>query len=165
MVRTRDESHVQQLRRAGATEVVPETLEAGMMIVSHALLLLDVPLSRVMRRMRSARAGRYRLLTGLFGGADTADQDDAPGAADRLHSIPLPENAAAAGCRLSELTLEEVRIEALLRNGERIAQPAPDTMLATGDVLVLSGTPASVARAERRLLAAHGRYRAKGKRR
>ena len=44
MVRTRDESQVEELQAAGALEVVPETLEAGLMIASQALLLLDVPL-------------------------------------------------------------------------------------------------------------------------
>lgn len=83
MVRTRDETHVQELRRAGATEVVPETLEAGMMIVSHALLLLHVPLSRVVRRMRSARTDRYRLLTEFFGGDEESDAEALGGSAER----------------------------------------------------------------------------------
>jgi CPA2 family monovalent cation:H+ antiporter-2 len=83
MVRTRDETHVQELRRAGATEVVPETLEAGMMIVSHALLLLDVPLSRVVRRMRSARTDRYRLLTEFFGGDEQPHPEEVAESADR----------------------------------------------------------------------------------
>lgn len=46
MVRTPDESHVEGLRKAGATEVVPETLEAALMIASHVLMLLDVPRAR-----------------------------------------------------------------------------------------------------------------------
>src|SRR5690606_39007626 len=56
MVRTRDETHVLALRKAGATEVVPETLEATLMIASHALLLLNIPPSRVMRRMQDQRS-------------------------------------------------------------------------------------------------------------
>jgi len=62
MVRTRDEAHVEELQAAGALEVVPETLEAGLMIASQALLLLDVPLSRVMRRLQTLRADRYRMM-------------------------------------------------------------------------------------------------------
>src|SRR5690606_12058251 len=50
MVRTRDESRVDELRASGATEVVPETLEAALMIAVHTLLLLNVPTVRVMRR-------------------------------------------------------------------------------------------------------------------
>lgn len=51
MARTRDESYVDELRKAGAVEVVPETLEAALMIAAHAPLLLEVPLTRVLRRI------------------------------------------------------------------------------------------------------------------
>jgi voltage-gated potassium channel Kch len=70
MVRTRDESHVEALRAAGATEVVPETLEAGLMIATHALLLLDVPIGRVMQRLQGQQSARYRLLREFFRGGD-----------------------------------------------------------------------------------------------
>lgn len=62
MVRVRDETHVDELRAAGAIEVVPETLEAGLTIASQVLLLLGVPPRRVMRRVLAQRAKRYPLL-------------------------------------------------------------------------------------------------------
>lgn len=68
MVRTRDESHVDELLAAGATEVVPETLEAALMIAAHVLLLVDVPLQRVARGIGDLRAGRYPLLPERFFG-------------------------------------------------------------------------------------------------
>ena len=55
MVRTRDEAPVDELLGLGATEVVAETLEASIMIASHALLLADVPAARVMRSTPSTR--------------------------------------------------------------------------------------------------------------
>jgi monovalent cation:H+ antiporter-2, CPA2 family len=67
VIRTRDESKVDELRKAGATEVIPETLEAAMMIASHVLLLANVPLMRVIRRIRNLRRGRYPLLKESFG--------------------------------------------------------------------------------------------------
>lgn len=153
MVRTRDESRVEDLRRAGATEVVPETLEAGMMIVAHALMLLEVPLSRVVRRMREARSDRYRLLRELFHGGDALSADD--DTADRLHSVRLAAGGALIGCRLDELELERDRVEltALLRQGRRILAPAPDTRLMAEDIVVLFGPPEALTRVEARLLA------------
>ena len=62
LVRVRDETHVAELREAGAIEVVPETLEAGLTIASQVLLLLGVPPRRVMRRVLAQRAKRYPLL-------------------------------------------------------------------------------------------------------
>ena len=151
MVRTRDETHVEALRQAGATEVVPETLEAAMMMVAHALALLQVPTARVLRRLREARSDRYRLLRELFQGDPALDTADA--AAPRLHSLAVPEGCAALGCRLGQLELGEgVELTALLRHGQRMLDPTPDLLLQADDVLVLFGQPDALAQAEQRLL-------------
>ncbi|MBI4194322.1 MAG: cation:proton antiporter [Betaproteobacteria bacterium] len=154
MVRTRDESHVEELRRAGATEVVPETLEAGMMIASHALLLLEVPLSRVVRRMRESRAGRHRLLREFFRGEGSSPSDQEDETADRLRPVSLEPGAYAVGRSLAELDLgrDHVLATALVRSGKRHLAPAPEIRLEAGDVVVLFGTPEELQRAESRLL-------------
>jgi len=151
MVRTRDESQVEALRAAGATEVVPETLEAGMMMVAHALTLLDVPITRVLRRLREARSDRYRLLRELFQGDPTLEGDDATQA--RLHSVALPPGSSAVGQRIEALGLEAdaVEITAVLRAGQRLLNPAPDLLLHSEDVVVLFGAPEALARVEARL--------------
>jgi CPA2 family monovalent cation:H+ antiporter-2 len=154
MVRTRDESRVDELRRAGATEVVPETLEAGMMIVSHALLLLGVPLRHIVRRIRDVRVDRYHLMREFFRGSEAlaGHADDAD--ADRLHSVALDAGAAAIGRTLAELDLQRDRVlvTALLREGKRDLAPGAATRLNAGDVLVLFGAPADLDRATARLL-------------
>jgi CPA2 family monovalent cation:H+ antiporter-2 len=153
MVRTRDESRVEELRRAGATEIVPETLEAGMMIVSHALLLLDVPLRRVVHRIRDVRVDRYHLMREFFRGGDALAAHAADLGADRLHSVSLATGAAAVGRTLAQVdpAQDRVLVTALERAGKRTLEPAADTRLATGDVLVLFGAPADLERAEARL--------------
>ena len=86
IVRTQDDSDLDKLLAAGATEVVPEIMEGSLMLGSHALVLLGVPLARVVKRVREARDSRYRLLRGYFHGADdTTDFEDE--AHERLHSI------------------------------------------------------------------------------
>ena len=152
MVRTRDESHVDELRAAGATEVVPETLEAGMMIASHALLLLAVPLSRVVRRMRDQRSGRYRLMREFFRGENGLDESQPAGDGDRLHPVLLSAESAAVGRALGECGLDGVVVTALVRQGQRRLSPAPDTRLEAGDAVVLFGSEEDLRRAERALL-------------
>ena len=152
MARTRDESHVDELRQAGAVEVVPETLEAALMIAAHALLLLDVPLTRVLRRIQEQRVHRYRLLGEFIRGEAASDQDPHPGGADRLHPVLLPPRSAAVGRLLKELTLPGVSIAALVRDGQRRPDPPGDVLLEAGDVLVLFGSDRDVRRAEERLL-------------
>ena len=152
MVRTRDESHVEELRRAGATEVVPETLEAGLMIAAHALLLLNVPLSRVVRRIREQHEGRYLLLREFFRGdsafAEAPEEQDA----DRLQPIILSSGSRAVGRTLGELQLDGVVVTALVRQGHRELAPPPESRLEAGDVLLLFGSRDDLVRAESRLL-------------
>ena len=147
MVRTRDESHVEELRTAGATEVVPETREASMMIASHVLLLLDVPLARVVRRMQTQRTGHYRLMREFFRDA-ALDDNPQERDADRLRPVVLPPDSPAVGRALGEFAFEGVVVTALVRRGERRLTPPPDTRLEAGDAVVLFGAPDDLQRAE-----------------
>lgn len=152
MVRTRDESRVDELRASGATEVVPETLEAALMIAVHTLLLLNVPTARVMRRMQQQRDGRYHLLREFFRGSnvftDTSREQDA----DRLRPVVLTSDNPAVGHLLREFDLEGVAVTALVREGKRQLTPSLDTQLQAGDVIVLFGSPADLERAQTILL-------------
>ncbi len=135
MVRTRDLSHVDELRAAGATEVVPETLEAGLMIASQTLVLLGMPLGQVARRAQARRAGFYRIARQLFHSAVL----DSNGGSERLQPMVVPPESRFIGVPLAALPLEGVSISALVRQGDRRIDPDPSTELAGDDVLVLFG--------------------------
>lgn len=45
LARARDEHHAAQLRDAGATLVIPETLEAGLQLAQHVLLRIGLPIA------------------------------------------------------------------------------------------------------------------------
>ncbi len=62
VVRAADDAHLDELKRAGATEVVPEVMEGSLMLAAQMLLRLDVPLRRVLHGMEEARAQRYESL-------------------------------------------------------------------------------------------------------
>jgi monovalent cation:H+ antiporter-2, CPA2 family len=66
LVRTRDASEIEALQAAGATHVVPEALEAGLMIASQSLLTLGVAPEHVAARIREERASRYPLMQEYF---------------------------------------------------------------------------------------------------
>src|SRR5690606_6979324 len=59
LVRTRDDSYLQELQQAGASEVIPETLEASLMLVSHVMAALGLPASKVFETVRQVREERY----------------------------------------------------------------------------------------------------------
>ncbi|WP_409316623.1 cation:proton antiporter [Pseudomonas sp. KCJK9016] len=70
LVRTRDDSQWSELKAAGASEVVPELLESSLMLAAHALILLGLPAHQVQEKVDRVRIDRYRLLHGLYPGAD-----------------------------------------------------------------------------------------------
>jgi CPA2 family monovalent cation:H+ antiporter-2 len=151
IVRTRDDAEIDSLIAAGATEVVPEVLEGSLMLASHSLLLLGVPLNRVLANIRAIREERYSLFRGFFHGATdvAASDDDQP----RLHTVLLPERAYAAGRTLGELELDRgVEVTGVRRRSARSVHPSPDWRFEPGDAVVLLGAPAGIARAEQRLL-------------
>ena len=151
IVRSYDDSDLDKLREAGAAEVVPEAIEGSLMLASHALVLLGVPLRRVVHRVQAARDERYASLRGYFHGAsDTQDDVDAH---VRLHSVTLSEGARAIGKPLSALKLADVGAEVTtLRRGKNRIELQPDTILQAGDIVVLRGATEGVVRAEGRLL-------------
>jgi CPA2 family monovalent cation:H+ antiporter-2 len=154
IVRTLDDADMDNLIAAGAAEVVPETLESSLMLASHALVLLGVPLRRVVRRIRDVREQRYGLMRGFFhGGTDETENPDEAREL-RLQSVTIAPGAGALGRNLGELALEElgVRVTALRRQEQRMVSPSPQTALQAGDVIVLLGTPEQLAAAEMRLL-------------
>lgn len=154
VVRTHDEAGTDELRAAGATEVIPETLESGMVMAMHSLLALEVPMWRVTRRLQEQRVRRYPLLKELFKGSLERFDGEGDEQSERLHSLRIDAGHASVGKPLGELNLlaEEVTITALVREGERYRDPDPSMRLHPGDVLVLLGTNEHLERAERRLL-------------
>lgn len=153
IVRTQDDAELDKLLAAGATEVVPEIFEGSLMLGSHALVLLGVPMGRVVRRVQEARNSRYRLLRGYFHGADDLSDTPDEDAHERLHSVLLEAGSAAVGREIGDLGLDEfgAEITAVRRHGIRGSDPSPDMKLAAGDVLVLRGVPEAIQLAEERL--------------
>ena len=154
IVRTLDDSDLEALRAAGATEVVPEAIEGSLMLASHALALVGVPMRKVIRLTRDARDARYGLLRGYFHGADDDTVEELEQA--RLQSVTLPEASRWSGKALDDLALHAMGISvvALRRAGGGAHAPLPGEQLTGGDTLVLSGLPEPLALAEAKLLGA-----------
>ena len=154
LVRTQDDVGLSDLTEAGATEVVPETFEASLMLVSQVLMLLQVPVSRVVRTVGDIRSRRYATLRSVVRregdpGADALDE-----LPEGLATVVLPPSAWAVGRRLEEVRRHgaAVAFTALRRHGITGREPAGDTLLREGDVLVVYGLPEAIEHAEAVLL-------------
>jgi monovalent cation:H+ antiporter-2, CPA2 family len=140
IVRTTDESGIEKLRSSGANEVVPEILEGSLMLASHALVMFDVPLSRVIKRIREFRESKYKIFKGYFKGISDEKEDLMN--QHQLHSIEIKNKSFINGKVLSELPLDKfgVSIHHLRRlNMLEDIEPRDDLILVPGDVIVLLG--------------------------
>jgi CPA2 family monovalent cation:H+ antiporter-2 len=154
IVRTIDDSDVEKLRDAGAAEVVADLMEASLMLASSTLMLVGVPLTRVLRRIRETRESRYELFRGFYRGMTDAAEGEDQALQPRLHSVLVTAGAQSIGKSMEDLDLEKsgVEVTAIRRRNVRTAAPSPEMRVEEGDVLVLLGTETGVAAAEIKLL-------------
>ena len=152
IVRTRDDTDIERLQAGGATEVVPEAIEGSLMMASHVLALVGVPMRRVIRLVQDQRDARYSLLRGYFHGADDDTVQELEQA--RLHSVTLPPGASSVGRKLADFALHAVGVTvvSVRRAGGTVTPPKDGLVLGAGDTLVLSGQPEPLALAEGKLL-------------
>ncbi len=151
LVRTRNDDQLDELHAAGANEVVPESLEGSLMLVSQVLSLTGVPFSRIVRRVQKERKNHYNHLHGFFQGEHT---DMSPEAIDRIefaHAIILSEQSFANGHSIGSLKLDERRVVVVALRRDEIETEEPDIsiILQPQDTLIVRGKPRRVERAER----------------
>ncbi|WP_034282343.1 monovalent cation:proton antiporter family protein [Aeromonas salmonicida] len=151
LVRTRDDSFLEVFKQAGAHEVIPESQEGALMLVSHLLLNCDIPIGRVIRRMELERSSQYRFLHGFYWGDQSASNLETDQLLERLHPVLLHDQAWAVGQPVQALALDAVRIKEVQR-GEQSLEPRPELRLAAGDRLVLFGNAVAMEQAEQKLL-------------
>ncbi len=143
-VRTRNDSNLKAFQEAGATEVVPESLEASLMLASHLLLTLGIPASRILFKIRAIHADRYRIIQGFFKGADDPILiEDTDTVRMSLHTITVPEDANFIGRTIEALKDPKLplSIKILTRDNIRYPDPASEMTILAGDVLVIYSTP------------------------
>ncbi len=155
LVRTADDVGIKELQDAGATDVVPETFEASLMLVSHVLMLLHVPVSRVVRTVNEIRNNRYAVLRNIVRRGDARPLDETHEHREEIKSVVVPPGAWAVGRTLGDVRGRgvEVVFTGIRRLGILGREPAVDTILRDGDIVVIYGQPEELERAESVLLA------------
>jgi CPA2 family monovalent cation:H+ antiporter-2 len=125
------------------------------MLVSQVLMLLQVPVSRVVRTVAEIRAGRYVTLRTVFRRDGAPAIDDSHSYREELRSIVLPPRAWAVGKSLALVRDRgaEVVFTAVRRHGITGREPDGSLELREGDVVVAYGTPEALEHAEAVLLA------------
>ncbi|WP_321323745.1 monovalent cation:proton antiporter-2 (CPA2) family protein [Thiomicrorhabdus sp.] len=154
LVRTLDDSHVNDLIEAGATEVIPDTFESSIMLSSHLMLMLGQQPSKVLRATRDARKGRYKLLESVYPGEDDNPLEQHQVMSGVIHSVLIESSSYALGAKLKDLDLSQfnVNVDAIKRGHVRGEHPDGETKMRLEDHIVLSGLPEDIKRAEKFIL-------------
>lgn len=138
LVRTRDDTHMEELLSLGATDVVPETLEATMTVAQRALEALDVDPEEVYQVIDKVRQNGYASLKNYFHGEKTdvqlEDHDS-----HELHTVILRNEDYATSKKISDLYLARfsAHIVSLRRGRFHGDNPARTTELKRGDALII----------------------------
>jgi CPA2 family monovalent cation:H+ antiporter-2 len=142
LARTRFVEEIDDLRRAGASRVIPEDFETSVEITAQVLKEMDIPDNIIDAQLTAIRAGNYAMLRGKA--TDRAVQTELMAALQvtgtRTHH--LGESSPAVGQTIAEINLRAltgVTIIAIVRGGKPQTNPAPDLILDANDVLVLVG--------------------------
>lgn len=155
LVRTQDDARLTELRAAGATEVVPETFEASLMLVSQVLILLRVTVSRVVRTVGEIRNTRYAVLRNIVSRDGEHPIDDTNEYEEEVKSVVLPPQAWAIGRTIDDARGRgaQVAFTAIRRQGILGREPDGHARLRDGDIVVIYGPPEALEHAEAILLA------------
>ena len=154
-VRTKDDSNLESFQNAGATEVVPESLEGSIMLASHLLLTLGVPTEKIMSKVRRVHTDRYEILRGFYKGHDDLTMiEDKEESRRSLYSICVTDNSYAIGKQISDILedTEGATVRSITRDNNRFNDPSPDMVINDGDVLVIFATPEAAVLLEEKIL-------------
>lgn len=141
LVRTRDDSNLERLLAAGAEEVIPETHEASLTLVSHILLMVEYPDRMIHSIIDKARRDRYKMMNGFYHGERLGFLGKEAPRSEIIHAVRLSENAFACGKKLKELSLP-LNIEIVEIHRDTLVMSLEDNQemeLKIDDVIVLRG--------------------------
>jgi CPA2 family monovalent cation:H+ antiporter-2 len=153
VVRSKDEQHMDRLHNVGASNVVPESFEASMMLAIHVLQHLNISTIKSMAFVEKARKDEYRLLRGYFRGEESLGMDEPD--ALRLHTVILLPDSFAVGQSIENINFENTKttLTTVRRGRDRIDTFDESFRFNAGDAVVIEGMQSAVLNTEKRLLA------------
>lgn len=147
LARTRYVAEIDELYRAGASQVIPEEFETSIEIFTSVLREFHVPGNLAEAQVRLLRQERYGLLRGRKLPTSVVERLDELLAEGVTDTFLLLQHSPAVGLAVRALELGRVRMVAVVRGGDVHAAPGEDFVLRVGDTVVLTGDHAAMDRA------------------
>ena len=144
IVRTRYVQEVEELRKLGASEVIPEEFETSVEIFSRVLSRYLVPQDEIEKLITQVRTDGYRMFRNLSSEATPLMDLKRHFPDADLITVRLDENAPLAGKSLAECRLRKkhgITVMAIRRGQTTITNPAAETVMQSADILYLIGAP------------------------
>ncbi len=147
LVRTRYISEVEELKKLGADEVIPEEFETALQIFRKVLEKYHIPLNVIMKQVTLLREESYSLLRKEGMDISSFIHLDEILAQGLTESYYVNSDNKFIGKSFSEINLRaksDATIIAIVRNGQTISNPSGKDILKANDTLVIYGTHQSV---------------------
>lgn len=149
IARTRFLHEEQALYDLGASEVIPEELEASIEIFSRVLVKYFVPHDDVEQLIAEVRADKYKMLRSTDVPSTTFPDVRSYLSDMDIATVRVKARSVVLGRTLDDIALRRdygVTLLAIRRGAELVANPGADIALEGNDILVLFGAPENIAR-------------------
>jgi CPA2 family monovalent cation:H+ antiporter-2 len=147
LVRTRFVAEVEELRRLGANEVIPEEFETSIEIFARVLHEFDVPKNLILEAVARVRGGMYDMLRGQNRSPRALTSKISGLDALEVERFELRPGSTAIGRTLSELELRRSTGATVLavKRGEVVhPNPTGDFRLERADTILVLGEPSAI---------------------
>ena len=147
LVRTRFVAEVEELRRLGANEVIPEEFETSIEIFARVLHRFDVPKNLILDAVARVRGGMYDMLRGSNHSPRPLTSKISGLDALELERFELRPGSTIVGRTLSEIELRRstgATVLAVKRGAVVHTSPSGDFCLEVSDTIVVLGEPSAI---------------------
>jgi CPA2 family monovalent cation:H+ antiporter-2 len=147
IIRTRYINEVDDFKKLGASEVIPEEFETSLQIFNKVLLQYHIPLNVIMRQVNILRSESYKLLRSETNIHQTLLHIDEILAASLTETFYIDENNSLINRSLKEINLRAktgATIIAIVRKDKTITNPSAEEKLQPNDTLVITGNHKAV---------------------
>lgn len=140
IVRTRFASEIDELRRLGANQVIPEEFETSIEIFARTLEEFHIPRNIIDAQIKVIRGESYGMLRGVSKTKRSMEKIAELLRAGTAETFYVSKDSPAVGKSLRELDLRQktgATIIAIVREEKSFTSPSPEFAIREGDTLVL----------------------------
>lgn len=142
IVRTRFISEIEELKKLGADEIIPEEFETSLEIFARVLHLFGVPRNKILQMIETIREEGYEILRVPDLPKTRAGIECVIFEGLEMDSFKIDQNSWLIGHSLKSLDLRhkaKVTVIAIQRGNETILNPSADFILRENDVIIYIG--------------------------